>query len=360
MALLVGPATTAPASAAPQVAAALARLADAGLLAWHAVLPASDHALRLHLEATPCDVVHIVAEASVRAASYASLTLADAQGGSRSVNVQALAQIVARAAPCLRLVMLTLPGATAAAVAKPLLGRGLGCVVATAPDASAMTLAAGYEALARGATAAEAVAAMNRAGGGLVAVCHGDAGVRALALPATPSGGPVAPPISAQTPVAPSPPPHATAFADTLRSKRAAGRFDVFMCHNSADKPAVKALALRLKAERGLLPWLDEWELPPGQPWQVLLEAQIERIDSAAVFFGAAGVGPWQEQEMRGFIDEFVRRKVPLIPVILDGAPALPHLPLFLRAMTWVDFRRADPEPFERLVWGITQQRSEP
>ena len=60
---------------------------------------------------------------------------------------------------------------------------------------------------------------------------------------------------------------------------------------------------------------------------------------------------------MRGFIDEFVRRKLPLI---LDGAPALPHLPLFLRAMTWVDFRRADPEPFERLVWGITQQRSEP
>ena len=63
---------------------------------------------------------------------------------------------------------------------------------------------------------------------------------------------------------------------------------------------------------------------------------------------------------MRGFIDEFVRRKLPLIPVILDGAPALPHLPLFLRDMTWVDFRRADPEPFERLVWGITQQRSEP
>lgn len=56
------------------------------------------------------------------------------------------------------------------------------------------------------------------------------------------------------------------------------------------------------------------------------------------------------------------RRRLPrsLIPVILDGAPALPKLPLFLRAMTWVDFRRADPEPFGRLVWGITQQRGEP
>ena len=361
--LLVGPAATAPGGAAPPIAAALTRLADAGLLAWRAVLPPTEPTLRQHLQANPCDVLHIVAEASVRAASYASLTLADAQGGPRSVNAQALAQVVSRAVPRLGLVMLSLPGAAAAAMAAMLLGRGLGCVVTTVPSASATALAAGYEALARCATAAEVVAAMNRAGGGPVAVCHGDAGARILAPPATPSAaalGPAAPPISAQTPVAPSPPAHATAFADTLRSKRAAGRFDVFMCHNSADKPAVKALALRLKAERGLLPWLDEWELPPGQPWQVLLEAQIERIDSAAVFFGAAGVGPWQEQEMRGFIDEFVRRKVPLIPVILDGAPALPHLPLFLRAMTWVDFRRADPEPFERLVWGITQQRSEP
>ena len=45
--------------------------------------------------------------------------------------------------------------------------------------------------------------------------------------------------------------------------------FDVFLCHNSEDKPAVRELAQRLR-ERGLRPWLDERELRPGQPWSLL------------------------------------------------------------------------------------------
>ena len=118
----------------------------------------------------------------------------------------------------------------------------------------------------------------------------------------------------------------------------------------------MRRIGERLKA-RGILPWLDEWELPPGQPWQPLLEQQIERIGSAAVFFGGAGVGPWHQQEMRGFIEEVVSRQVPLIPVILADAPELPKLPLFMRGLTWVDFRRAEPDPFERLLWGVTQRR---
>jgi hypothetical protein len=36
--------------------------------------------------------------------------------------------------------------------------------------------------------------------------------------------------------------------------------FDVFLCHNPADKPAVKAIGERLK-DAGVKPWLDEWEL---------------------------------------------------------------------------------------------------
>ncbi len=47
--------------------------------------------------------------------------------------------------------------------------------------------------------------------------------------------------------------------------------FDVFLCHNSNDKPEVKEIARQLYAEE-LNPWLDEWQLPPGQPWLPLLE----------------------------------------------------------------------------------------
>ncbi len=141
-----------------------------------------------------------------------------------------------------------------------------------------------------------------------------------------------------------------------LAEKRKRGQFDVFLCHNSIDKPAVKAIAHRLK-ENGILPWLDVWELPPGQPWQPLLEMQIEAIHSAAVFVGSAGVAPWQENEMRGFLEEFRNRDMPVIPVLLPGSPSVPRLPLFLRQMTWVDFRSEDPDPLQLLVWGITGER---
>jgi TIR domain len=134
--------------------------------------------------------------------------------------------------------------------------------------------------------------------------------------------------------------------------------FDVFLCHNSADKPAVKKIGAQL-LERGIMPWLDEWELPPGQPWQPLLEQQIDNIKSAAVFVGSAGIGPWQEQELRGFLSEFVSRQCPVIPVLLPDAPKKPTLPIFLKAMTWVDFRIQDPDPLDRLIWGITGKRPE-
>ena len=108
----------------------------------------------------------------------------------------------------------------------------------------------------------------------------------------------------------------------------------------------------------GIVPWLDEWELPPGRPWQPLLEQQMAHIKSAAVFVGSAGIGPWQEQEINGFLRQFVRRSSPVIPVLLENAPDTPALPLFLEAMTWVDFRLTDPDPLERLVWGITGKRT--
>ena len=168
--------------------------------------------------------------------------------------------------------------------------------------------------------------------------------------------GPASP---APSPAAPSPPapPSREAIAERLlETKRAEGRFDVFLCHNSADKPAVKAVARALRS-RGVLPWLDEWELPPGQPWQPLLEQQIGQIRSAAVFVGLAGVGPWQEQEIYGFLREFVARRSAVIPVLLDNAPSAPDLPIFLRAMTYVDFRLREPDPMVRLEWGITGVR---
>lgn len=148
-----------------------------------------------------------------------------------------------------------------------------------------------------------------------------------------------------------------TANQQLVEDKQARGEFDVFLCHRSLDKPAVKKIGEQLKAW-GLLPWLDEWELRPGLPWQRSLENQIEHIKSAAVFVGASGIGPWQQQELEAFLREFVERGCPVIPVLLGDAPLEPQLPAFLRAMTWVDFRIHDANPMERLIWGITGKRN--
>lgn len=132
--------------------------------------------------------------------------------------------------------------------------------------------------------------------------------------------------------------------------------FDVFLCYNHSDKPAVRKLAEELKA-RGIRPWLDEWELRPGLPWQEALEQQIGRIKSAAVFVGRDGIGPWQKQELAAFLREFINSRCPVIPVLLKDAPEEPALPIFLKGMQWVDFRNRDPDPMEQLVWGITGKR---
>ena len=96
----------------------------------------------------------------------------------------------------------------------------------------------------------------------------------------------------------------------------------------------------------------------PGRPFQRSLEQQIERIKSAAVFVGKNRIGPWQQMELEALLREFVRRGCPVIPVLLPDAPGTPELPIFLGGMEWVDFRRLDPDPMERLIWGIIDNSS--
>ena len=133
--------------------------------------------------------------------------------------------------------------------------------------------------------------------------------------------------------------------------------FDVFLSHNSRDKPAVRALAEALQ-DRGLKVWLDEWELVPGRPWQEALEEVIEITKASAVLVGKDGLGPWQDKEMRGCLSEFVDRNLPVIPVLLPGAPEKPVLPIFLKGFTWVDLRGGlTEEGLDRLQWGITGER---
>jgi hypothetical protein len=145
-------------------------------------------------------------------------------------------------------------------------------------------------------------------------------------------------------------------LASPAKAQDSPDRFHVFLCHNSKDKPAVRRVARSLET-RKIRPWLDEDQLRPGLAWQVALEDQIAQIDSAVVFVGSSGFGPWQEMEVRSFLSEFVKRKCPVIPTILPEAENVPELPIFLRQMMWVDFREDAQRALELLIWGITGKK---
>jgi hypothetical protein len=133
--------------------------------------------------------------------------------------------------------------------------------------------------------------------------------------------------------------------------------FDVFLCHNSEDKPAVREIAQMLVQE-GIKPWLDDEQIRPGTSWQTALGEQIETIRSAAVFVGQSGVGPWQSEEIQAFLSEFMTRKSPVIPTILPDAANPPELPWTLCNRHRVDFRESEPDPLRQLIWGITGFKS--
>lgn len=338
----------------------------------------TENGLRLRLSGGDVHVLHILGRGkSNAAANYAVLEFNASGGGVRTVNARHIGSVLAQQ-PALQLVILQPrePGETLSGLEVPLREAGVPAVLTTASMRAQCSVFAArlYGALSAGQTLAQAskaaqavfVADPAQSAAIRLTAAHPDArlAISEASLetamlttsPTTPpasSGAAAAVPITSRDVDEARHTNHELEIQQTLARKRDAGEFDVFLCHNSSDKPAVKSIANALKA-RGLLPWLDQWELPPGQPWQPLLEKQIASIRTAAVFVGHAGVGPWQEQELYGFLREFVSRHAPVIPILLPDAPATPELPIFLKAMTYVDFRQSDPDPMARLEWGIT------
>ena len=146
-------------------------------------------------------------------------------------------------------------------------------------------------------------------------------------------------------------------------------RYDVFLSHNSADKPAVEELARRL-VQAGLSPFLDIWHLIPGEPFQEAIEEALDQCATVAVFVGPAGAGPWQHEEMRVAIQRRADarraglRPFRVIPVLLPGAERgeRSKLPDFLVQATWVEFHSTldDEQAFHRLAAGIRGQAPGP
>ncbi len=123
-----------------------------------------------------------------------------------------------------------------------------------------------------------------------------------------------------------------------------AAPFDIFLSHNSRDKPMVEALAGKLQ-DAGLRPWLDKWCLVPGGDWQDELTEGLKACPACAVCVGPAGLGNWENLEFKVALDRLAAdRAFRLFYVLLPGLPEpfdAGQLPAFLKAArTWVDMRK--------------------
>ena len=141
-----------------------------------------------------------------------------------------------------------------------------------------------------------------------------------------------------------------------LHRKRLERDFDVFLSYNSEDRGEVRTIARQLRM-RGLLPWFDEEALRPGEAWPEKLQHDIQAVKSCAVIVGHSGLGPWQRREVAAALQLFVERGQVMVPVLLPSCGTVPDLPLFLRAVGWVDYRSLDPDPVEQLVDALAGQR---
>lgn len=125
----------------------------------------------------------------------------------------------------------------------------------------------------------------------------------------------------------------------------------VFLCHSSDDKPAIRSLYRRLRAD-GIQPWLDEIDILPGQDWDLEIRKAIRDCHVVLVCLSKAAVSKtgYIQKEIRHVLDvadEQPEGTIFLIPVRLEQC----DVPDRLRRWQWLDL--GDRNGYERLMLAL-------
>ena len=110
----------------------------------------------------------------------------------------------------------------------------------------------------------------------------------------------------------------------------------VFLCHSSGDKAAVRELCTRLLGD-GFSPWLDEEKLLPGQEWDTEIRKAVRSSDVVIVCLsnGAITKEGYVQREIRHALDA-AEEKPPgtifVVPLKLEQC----DVPARLREWHWV------------------------
>ncbi len=81
-------------------------------------------------------------------------------------------------------------------------------------------------------------------------------------------------------------------------------KLKVFLCHSSGDKPAVRALYQRLRAD-DIEPWLDEENLLPGQEWEQEIPRVVRTADAILVCLSHSSINKegYIQKEIKDALD---------------------------------------------------------
>jgi len=111
----------------------------------------------------------------------------------------------------------------------------------------------------------------------------------------------------------------------------------VFLCHASGDKPAVRELYEKLRAD-GFRPWLDAEDLLPGQDWQREIPNRVRDSDVVVVCLSCQSAikTGYVQKEIKYALDaadEQPEGEIFLIPLRLEPC----EVPQRLTRWQWVD-----------------------
>ncbi|MEA5528491.1 SUMF1/EgtB/PvdO family nonheme iron enzyme [Dolichospermum sp. UHCC 0684] len=137
-------------------------------------------------------------------------------------------------------------------------------------------------------------------------------------------------------------------------------QFDVFLAHNSKDKPEVIKIANKLR-QGGLNPWLDKEQIFPGDNIQEVVFQGISQSKVGAFFISQNRLGAFQRNlELGAIIQFFLEKKEKgfrVIPILLPDISDIPDELYHLKQWAWIRFTNSnveeDEEALQDLIRGI-------
>src|SRR3954471_4323127 len=123
--------------------------------------------------------------------------------------------------------------------------------------------------------------------------------------------------------------------------------YDVFLSHNSKDKPRVRKLAEDLR-DAGLRVWFDEWVLKPGDDIYLPVERELEAARTQVLCLSPAALGSdWVALERSTVLfRDPTNADRRFIPLLLANC----EFPDTLRRYKYVDYRRETKAAFDELL----------